>query len=92
MANGEKVHDGACAMNSRKYLGKTVVMYQRLPSGAVGKLIGTYTVEDTGCKKHVVDVWCSDLGKCQEFMNLVYEDGCKGKVYIEIKETEDDDE
>jgi len=85
MASGQEVFDGACAMSDKSLLGKTVVMYQRLPSGAIGKYIGTYVVLDTGCKKGVVDVWRSDLKECQEFMNLVYEDGCKGKIWIEVK-------
>ena len=89
MANGKKVHDGACASN--KYFGKTIVMYQRLPGDKLGKYIGTYTVEDKGATRGlkngwVVDVWRPDLAACQDFMNLVYEDGCKGNIYIIVKE------
>lgn len=89
MANGNKVHDGACASN--KYFGKTIVMYKRLPGDKLGDYIGTYTVEDKGATKGlkngwVVDVWRPDLSSCQDFMNLVYEDGCKGNIYILVKE------
>lgn len=89
MANGNKVHDGACASN--KYFGKTIVMYQRLPGDKIGNYIGTYTVEDKGATRGlkngwVVDVWRPNLDECQEFMNLVYEDGCKGNIYIVVKE------
>ena len=86
MANGEEVRKGACAMSDRNMIGKTLIMYQRLPDGSVGSMIGIYDICDTGCKKGVVDVWCPDLTECQEFMNQVYEDGCKGKVYIQILE------
>lgn len=88
MANGEEVRSGTCAMSDRKMIGKTLVMYQRRPDGTVGKMIGIYEICDTGCKKGVVDVWQPDLNECQNFMNLVYEDGCKGKVYIQILEVD----
>lgn len=92
-ASGLPVQDGICAMNRKlvkenDLFGKYVVLYQRLPDGSVGEEIGTYLIADTGCKKTVVDVWCSDLKKCQEFMNRVYEDGCKGKIYYQIMEGE----
>lgn len=84
MANGEEVRSGTCAMSDRKMIGKTLIMYQRLPDGSVGEMIGIYDICDTGCKKNVIDVWCPNLEECQLFMNRVYEDGCKGKVYIQI--------
>lgn len=87
-ATGSKVRSGICATGNKEWLGKTVVMYQRLPNGNVGKIIGIYEIEDTGCKPTVIDVWEQDLDKCQEFMNRVYEDGCKGKVYIQIIDAE----
>lgn len=90
MANGNKVHEGACA-GANKYFGKTIVMYKRLPGDKLGDYIGTYTVEDRGGTKgikqgYVIDVWRPNLDECQEFMNLVYEDGCKGNIYILVKE------
>lgn len=95
MANGQKVHLGACA-GANKYFGKTVVMFKRLPDNTVGDYIGTYTVEDKGGTKgikqgYVIDVWQPDLNACHEFMNLVYEDGCKGNIYIIVKEEKDYD-
>lgn len=84
MANGEEVRPGACAVSDRKMLGKTLIMYQRLPDGSVGEMIGIYDICDTGCKKGVVDVWQPTYEECQGFMNRVYEDGCKGKVFIQI--------
>lgn len=37
---------------------------------------------------NVIDIWCEDLDKCQDFMNRVYEDGCQGRVFIQIIEAE----
>lgn len=57
-------------------------MYQRLPSGAVGKMIGIYEIEDTGAmSENVIDVWQQNS---QAFMDEVYEDGCQGKVFIQV--------
>lgn len=88
MANGDKVHSGVCAMSDKRMLGKTVIVYQRLADGSVGKQIGIYEVCDTGCKSSVIDVWMPDIEQCQEFMNLVYEDGCRGKIFYQIVEAE----
>lgn len=88
MANGEEVRTGACAVNDKNLIGKTLVMYQRKSDGTVGDVIGIYEICDTGCKEGVVDVWMPTLEQCQEFMNLVYEDGCKGKIFYQIVEAE----
>lgn len=87
-ASGQQVRHGICAMHDKELIGKTVIIYKRLPDGSIGETIGIYEVLDTGCKKNVVDVWCEDLEECQEFMNKVYEDGCKGKIWIQIIEAE----
>lgn len=73
-------------VREQNLMGKTIILYQRLPDGSKGKEIGTYEIADTGCKKNVIDVWQPNLEECQKFMNLVYEDGCKGKIYYEVKE------
>lgn len=75
-------------MHDKELLGKTVIIYKRLPDDSIGNAIGIYEVLDTGCKKNVVDVWCEDLEECQEFMNEVYEDGCKGRIWIQIVKAE----
>ena len=87
-ASGEWTRDGICATGNRELMGNIAVLYQRLPDGSKGKYIGTYEILDTGCKKNVIDVWCEDLDKCQEFMDLVYEDGCKGKIYVELRKAD----
>ena len=81
---GKKVRRGIAATGNKKLLGMTAVVYQRLPDGSMGDLIGIYEIEDTGCKETVLDVWCEDLDACQEFMDSVYEDGCQGRVWCEI--------
>lgn len=85
-ASGQEVRKGICASGNKDYFGKTVVVYQRLPSDEVGEIIGIYEVLDCGCSKHVIDVWCPDLNECQEFMNRVYEDGCQGKIFVQVLE------
>lgn len=86
-ASGVYVHEGICA-GKREWFGKDIVMYQRLPDGSVGERIGVYECCDTGGYQVAnginVDVWCPDMESCQAFMDRVYEDGCGGKVYIQI--------
>lgn len=83
-ASGKPVRKGICASGYKDWIGKTVIVYQRLPGDEVGRLIGIYEIEDTGCKESVLDIWMPDLDECQDFMNTVYENGCKGKVYAQI--------
>lgn len=90
--SGEPVHDGICA-SSIDRIGKTIIIYKRLPDGKIGDYIGTFECKDTGStdgikKGTVIDIWCKDKEKCQEFMNLVYEDGCEGKIWIQIIDAE----
>lgn len=85
-ASGEMTQEGICAAKS-DWLGSDIAIYKRLPQDKVGDLIGIYRVSDTGKTDGlrngtVVDIWRPDLDSCQEFMNLVYEDNCHGKVYI----------
>lgn len=87
-ATGIETHEGICA-SSRDRFGKAIILYKRLPNGDVGDYIGTYECQDTGGnpgikKGTVIDIWCDGLDACQDFMDLVYEDGCQGKVYIQV--------
>ena len=84
-ATGKEVRKGICATGRREWLGKTAIIYQRLPNGNIGRVLGIYEIEDTGCKESVIDVWCPEE-ECQDFMNKVYEDGCQGKIWIQIIE------
>ena len=85
-ASGEPVRKGICASGRKELFGKTVILYQRLPDGSVGRGLGIYEVKDTGCKESVIDVWMPDLDWCQNFMRIVYMDGCKGKIYVQVIE------
>lgn len=80
---GKDVREGICASGDPRYIGQTIIMYQRLPDGSVGDIIGIYECEDSGCSSHVIDVWC-EAEDCQSFMDTVYRDGCQGKIWIQI--------
>lgn len=88
---GKKVRKGICGGCS-DYIGKTIILYQRLPGDQIGQIIGYYECEDTGTgtdafrEGRLIDVWCEDMDACQEFMNRIYEDGCKGHVFIQVLE------
>lgn len=85
-ATGTETRHGICATGLKSFLGKECAIYQRLPNGERGKLIGVYKIEDTGCKPGVIDVWVEDAEECQEFANLTYKDGCNGNIYVELLE------
>ena len=86
---GKPVHKGICG-GCQAYIGKTIVLYQRLPGDEIGQILGIFECEDTGPgtdafrEGRLIDVWCEDMDACQEFMNRVYEDGCQGHVWIEV--------
>ena len=80
---GDKVRRGICASGKPELVGKTLILYKRLPNGKLGDYIGTYECLDTGCAKTVIDVWTPEED-VQEFMNLVYEDDCAGKIFVQI--------
>lgn len=87
-ASGEYTREGICA-GKAEWMGKRILIFQKLPDGTIGEFLGGYDCLDTGGTPglnngHVVDIWQPDLESCQEFMELVYEDGCKGHVYIVI--------
>lgn len=85
---GHQVHKGIAATGDKSLLGKIVIVYQRLPDGSMGDYIGLYEVLDTGCKQGVLDIWCEDLDACQDFMDTVYKNGAKGRVYCFFKNAE----
>lgn len=83
-ASGQPTRKGVCATGKEEWLGKTIVMYQRLPNNKLGQFIGYYEVLDTGCHKNVIDVWQEDEEDCQEFMDLLYTDNAQGNIYIQV--------
>lgn len=93
MASGQQTRIGVCA-GKREWIGKTAVLFQRLPDGSIGDWISTYDILDTGGtdglkEGKVIDVWRPDMDGVQEFMDIVYEDGCQGRVYIFIIDKEE---
>lgn len=82
---GTQTRYGVVASGNKELLGKTVIVYQRLPGDKIGDCLGIYTVEDTGCKKEVIDIWCP-VELQQKIIDKTYENGCKGKIYIQIVE------
>lgn len=87
-ASGQEVREGICA-GKDEWLGKTIVVYQRLPGDKLGELIGIYESLDKGGTKAikngwVIDIWTPDAEACQELMDRVYEDGCEGKIFIQV--------
>lgn len=87
---GKPVHKGICG-GCQAYIGKTIILYQRLPDDEIGQIIGIYECEDTGPgtdgfkEGRVIDVWMPE-DECQEFMNLLYTNNAQGKVWIEVIE------
>lgn len=84
-ATGCETRDGICATGDPDLIGKTVILYQR-DGDSIGEYIGTYECLDTGCKPNVIDVWCDGKAEAQKFMDRVYENGCAGKIYVQILE------
>ena len=88
---GTKCRKGICG-GCKEYLGKTIILYKRLPGDEIGEIIGIYECQDTGTgtksfqEGKVIDVWQPDEESIQEFANLTWSDGCKGKVFIQIVE------
>lgn len=91
-ASGEYTRPGVAAAK-RSWIGKTVILYQRLPDDSVGDMIGIYEILDTGGTKgikggKVIDIWEPSGEAAQEFMNRVYEDGCQGRIYFQLVDAE----
>lgn len=85
---GTKCREGICG-GCKAYLGKCIVLYQRLPGDKVGDIIGIYECQDTGTgtksfqEGKLIDVW-QPKDEIQNFIDMTYEDGCEGKVFIQV--------
>ena len=90
-ASGTPTRMGICAGKS-EWLGKTIIVYKRLPDGKIGDIIGIYECTDTGgpgiASGKVIDIWCEDPDECQKLMDILYEDGCTGRVYLQVIDAE----
>lgn len=86
---GDKVREGICG-GCRDYVGKTIVLYQRLPNDEVGEILGIWECLDTGTgtegfqQGRVIDVYCPTMDDCQDFMDLIYTNNAHGKVWIQV--------
>ena len=85
---GKPVHKGICG-GCQAYIGKTIIIYQRLPGDEIGQILGVYECEDTGPgtdgfrEGRVIDVWMPE-DECQDFMDLLYTNNAHGKVWIQV--------
>lgn len=93
MANGDKVHDGACAVAPEIPFGAVILMYQAISNGdsyEVGEYLGIVEVTDRGGAKGLreggasIDVFFYSEGEMQAFINRTYEKEAKGKVLAQI--------
>ena len=90
---GKPVHEGICG-GCEAYIGKTIILYQRLPGDKVGQILGIWECLDTGTgtegfqQGRVIDVYKPTIEDCQKFMDLIYTNNAKGKVFIQVLESE----
>lgn len=90
---GDKVREGICG-GCQAYIGKTIILYQRLPGDKVGQILGIWECLDTGTgtegfqQGRVIDVYKPTIEDCQSFMDLIYTNNAQGKVFIQVIESE----
>lgn len=84
-AIGTDTRYGICASGRKELLGRYVVLYQRLPNDSKGDCLGIFRVEDTGCKKDVIDIWCPKEYQ-RKIIDRTYDNGSNGKIYIQVVE------
>lgn len=87
-ASGTPTRIGICATGRKELLGKTVVVYRRLPGDEIGNALGIFEVTDTGCNQNVIDIWQPTIEDCQSVMDWAYEEGASGKIWVEVIEAE----
>lgn len=87
-AMGTPVRWGVCASGNKNLLGKSIIIYQRLPDDSIGDAIGVYSIEDTGCGSEVIDIWCPEEYQ-KAIINKTWEKGCNGKIYVQIVDVEE---
>ena len=80
---GKEVRKGICATGRKEWIGKTAILYERLPNDRLGDMIGIFEIEDSGCNEHVIDVWMPE-DEVKKFAERTYEDGCDGKVFVDV--------
>lgn len=98
-ATGLEVREGLCATDP-DHMGDNwcAVIYKAIPDGNGGYKLGErlwiLECEDTGPKTggvykgYTIDIYRNNKDRCQEIMDKVYEDGAKGKVYVQYVQAE----
>ena len=86
-ATGAQVKEGIAAVSS-KNLGKIAIVYSKGENGLPSEIIGIFDCLDTGGAGvktgHTIDIYRTDLDRCQELMDLVYENNAKGRVFVQF--------
>ena len=86
---GKTVRKGICG-GYKPYIGKTIILYKRLPNNTVGECLGIFECEDTGTgtksfqEGKLIDVFQPTKEDVQKWADLTWADGCDGKVWIQV--------
>lgn len=82
-ASGVPVRQGICASGNPEWFGKRLALYQR-NGDEVLKFLGIFDCLDRGCAPTTIDVWFEDVDAeiTRDFINLTWEDGCNGRVWV----------
>lgn len=98
-ASGMKPREGLCATDNEHFSdGWCAVIYRAIPNDKggydVGEMLWILECEDKGpkdsgvSKGKVIDVYRDNLERCQDVMDTVYENGAKGRVYVQFIQAE----
>lgn len=91
-ATGKTPREGFVAVD-KAHMGDgwVAVVYRAIPNERggydIGEMLWILECEDTGpngvSKGYTIDIYRDDLDGCQELMDEVYENGSKGKVFVQ---------
>lgn len=90
---GNTVRPGICG-GYGPYIGKTIILYKRLPDNTIGECLGIFECLDTGTgtksfqEGKLIDVFQPTKEDVQKWADKTYEDGCQGKVWIQVVDAE----
>lgn len=86
---GKTVRKGICG-GYGPYIGKTIILYKRLPDNTIGECLGVFECEDTGTgtksfqEGKLIDVFQPTKEDVQKWADLTWADGCNGHVWIQV--------
>ena len=85
-ASGTEVREGVAAV-SRENMGKVAIVYT-IKDGQINELLGAFDCLDTGGagvkKGYTIDIYRTNLKRCQDLMDKVYENGAHGRVFVKF--------